>query len=67
MGECLYSNFMQYDLIVIGGGPAGYVGAIRAAQAGEIRGVRGTRAGRGHLSELGFIPTKALLKTRKPT
>ena len=23
---------MQYDLIVIGGGPAGYVGAIRAAQ-----------------------------------
>ncbi len=24
----------QFDLIVIGGGPAGYVGAIRAAQAG---------------------------------
>ena len=23
-----------YDLIVIGGGPAGYVGAIRAAQLG---------------------------------
>lgn len=26
---------MQYDLIVIGGGPAGYVGAIRAAQMGK--------------------------------
>jgi dihydrolipoamide dehydrogenase len=25
---------MIYDLIVIGGGPAGYVGAIRAAQLG---------------------------------
>ena len=24
----------QYDMIVIGGGPAGYVGAIRAAQLG---------------------------------
>jgi dihydrolipoamide dehydrogenase len=24
-----------YDLIVIGGGPAGYVGAIRAAQLGK--------------------------------
>ena len=24
----------HYDLIVIGGGPAGYVGAIRAAQLG---------------------------------
>ena len=27
---------MQYDLIVIGGGPAGYVGAIRAAQLGKF-------------------------------
>jgi dihydrolipoamide dehydrogenase len=26
---------MIYDLIVIGGGPAGYVGAIRAAQLGK--------------------------------
>ena len=26
---------MKYDLIVIGGGPAGYVGAIRAAQLGK--------------------------------
>jgi dihydrolipoamide dehydrogenase len=26
---------MAYDLIVIGGGPAGYVAAIRAAQLGK--------------------------------
>jgi len=26
------TNITMYDLIVIGGGPAGYVGAIRAAQ-----------------------------------
>ena len=26
---------MNYDLIVIGGGPAGYVGAIRGAQMGK--------------------------------
>jgi len=28
-------NTHMYDLIVIGGGPAGYVGAIRAAQLGK--------------------------------
>ena len=30
-----YHEGMKYDLIVIGGGPAGYVGAIRAAQLGK--------------------------------
>ena len=38
---------MAYDLIVIGGGPAGYVAAIRAAQLGK---------------KVACIPTKALLK-----
>ena len=28
------SNIVEYDLIVIGGGPGGYVAAIRAAQLG---------------------------------
>ena len=31
----LFAGLMKYDLIVIGGGPAGYVGAIRAAQLGK--------------------------------
>lgn len=52
---------MSYDLIVIGGGPGGYVAAIRAAQLGakvalvEKDSVGGTCLNRG------CIPTKALI------
>ena len=53
---------MKYDLIVIGGGPAGYVGAIRAAQLGKkVACVEGDRAG-GTCLNWGCIPTKSLLK-----
>ena len=53
---------MAYDLIVIGGGPAGYVAAIRAAQLGKIVAcVEADRAG-GTCLNWGCIPTKALLK-----
>jgi len=52
----------MYDLIVIGGGPAGYVGAIRAAQLGKkVAVVEADRAG-GTCLNWGCIPTKALLK-----
>ena len=52
----------SYDLIVIGGGPAGYVGAIRAAQLGKkVACVEKERAG-GTCLNWGCIPTKALLK-----
>ena len=51
-----------YDLIVIGGGPAGYVGAIRGAQLGKkVACVEMERAG-GTCLNWGCIPTKALLK-----
>ncbi len=51
-----------YDLIVIGGGPAGYVGAIRAAQLGKkVACVENDRAG-GTCLNWGCIPTKALIK-----
>src|SRR5476649_2634466 len=54
---------MDYDLIVIGGGPAGYVGAIRAAQLGKkVICVEMERAG-GTCLNWGCIPTKALLKS----
>lgn len=54
---------MKYDLIVIGGGPAGYVGAIRAAQLGKtVMVVEQERAG-GTCLNWGCIPTKALLKS----
>ncbi|HSI83065.1 MAG TPA: dihydrolipoyl dehydrogenase [Candidatus Methylacidiphilales bacterium] len=53
---------MEYDLIVIGGGPAGYVGAIRAAQLGKkVACVDKERAG-GTCLNWGCIPTKALIK-----
>ncbi|MEM1294578.1 MAG: dihydrolipoyl dehydrogenase [Verrucomicrobiota bacterium] len=52
----------KYDLIVIGGGPAGYVGAIRAAQLGKkVACVEMDRAG-GTCLNWGCIPTKSLLK-----
>lgn len=52
----------DYDLIVVGGGPAGYVGAIRAAQLGKkVACVEMDRAG-GTCLNWGCIPTKSLLK-----
>ncbi len=53
---------MNYDLIVIGGGPAGYVGAIKAAQLGKkVACVERDRAG-GTCLNWGCIPTKSLLR-----
>ncbi len=50
------------DLVVIGGGPAGYVGAIRAAQLGKkVTCVEKDRAG-GTCLNWGCIPTKSLLR-----
>ena len=46
----------QYDIIVIGGGPGGYVAAIRAAQLGLQDGGGGARASGRHLPELGLHP-----------
>jgi dihydrolipoamide dehydrogenase len=53
----------NFDLIVVGGGPGGYVAAIRAAQLGMKTAV----VEREHLGGIclnwGCIPTKALLRT----
>lgn len=52
----------QYDLIVIGTGPGGYVCAIRAAQLGMKVGVVEKRATHGGTClNVGCIPSKALL------
>ncbi|MGE9292543.1 MAG: FAD-dependent oxidoreductase, partial [Puniceicoccales bacterium] len=52
-----------YDLVVIGGGPAGYAGAIRAGQLGKkVACVEMERAG-GTCLNWGCIPSKALLKS----
>jgi len=53
----------EYDLMVIGGGPAGYAGAIRAGQLGKkVACIELERAG-GTCLNWGCIPTKALLKS----
>ena len=52
-----------YDLVVIGGGPAGYVAAIRAGQLGKkVACIEQERAG-GTCLNWGCIPSKALLKS----
>ncbi|HVU18727.1 MAG TPA: dihydrolipoyl dehydrogenase [Candidatus Didemnitutus sp.] len=52
-----------YDLVIIGGGPAGYVGAIRAGQLGaKVACIELERAG-GTCLNWGCIPTKALLRS----
>jgi len=51
----------SFDLVVIGGGPAGYVGAIRAAQLGlKVACIERDKLG-GVCLNWGCIPTKALL------
>jgi dihydrolipoamide dehydrogenase len=51
-----------YDLIVIGGGPGGYVAAIRAAQLGlRVACVEGRGALGGTCLNVGCIPSKSLL------
>ena len=59
-----------FDVIVIGGGPGGYIGAIRAAQLGfnvacidEWRNDKGGPAPGGTCTNVGCIPSKALLQS----
>ena len=52
----------SYDVIVIGGGPGGYVAAIRAAQLGlKTACIEGREALGGTCLNVGCIPSKALL------
>ena len=59
-----------FDVVVIGGGPGGYVAAIRAAQLGlktacidEWKGADGRPALGGTCTNVGCIPSKALLQS----
>ena len=60
----------QFDVIVIGGGPGGYIAAIRAAQLGqnvacvdEWKNSQGGPALGGTCTNVGCIPSKALLQS----
>jgi dihydrolipoamide dehydrogenase len=54
---------MDFDVIVIGGGPGGYVAAIRSAQLGFKTAIVEREALGGVCLNWGCIPTKALLKS----
>ncbi len=51
----------QFDLVVIGSGPGGYVGAIRAAQLGARVAIVEKQYIGGTCPNVGCIPSKALL------
>jgi dihydrolipoamide dehydrogenase len=60
----------HFDVIVIGGGPGGYIAAIRAAQLGfnvacidEWKNAKGGPAPGGTCTNVGCIPSKALLQS----
>ncbi len=60
----------QFDVIVVGGGPGGYIAAIRAAQLGfsvacidEWKTAAGAPAPGGTCTNVGCIPSKALLQS----
>src|SRR5438552_16637119 len=53
----------QYDLIVLGSGPGGYVAAIRAAQLGLKTAIVERELLGGICLNWGCIPTKALLRS----
>lgn len=52
---------MDFDLIVLGGGPGGYAGAIRAAKLGKKVALVEKNAVGGTCLNRGCIPTKALI------
>jgi len=60
----------SFDVVVIGGGPGGYVAAIRAAQLGlktacidDWKSAEGRPALGGTCTNIGCIPSKALLQS----
>ena len=60
----------QFDVVVIGGGPGGYIAAIRAAQLGfntacidEWKNAAGGPAPGGTCTNVGCIPSQALLQS----
>ena len=52
----------KFDIVVLGGGPGGYVAAIRAAQLGKNTAIIDKDNLGGICLNWGCIPTKALLK-----
>jgi dihydrolipoamide dehydrogenase len=56
---------MEYDIVIIGAGPAGYVAAIRAGQLGLRTAIVEKKYMGGMCMNWGCIPTKSLLESAK--
>ena len=56
---------MDYDIIIIGAGPAGYVAAIRAAQVGLKTAIIEKYYIGGMCLNWGCIPTKSLIESAR--
>lgn len=56
---------MNYDIVVLGGGPGGYVAAMKAAQMGAKTAIVEMGSFGGVCLNWGCIPTKTLLKSAK--
>jgi dihydrolipoamide dehydrogenase len=55
---------MQYDVVIIGSGPGGYVSAIRSAQLGKkVAIIEKYNVLGGTCLNVGCIPSKALLES----
>jgi dihydrolipoamide dehydrogenase len=70
----LNEHVQNFDVVVIGGGPGGYIAAIRAAQLGfnvacidEWKNDKGGPAPGGTCTNVGCIPSKALLQSSAST
>lgn len=62
-GENKEASAYDYDIAVIGGGPGGYVAAIKAAQMGKKTVIFEKEKVGGTCLNVGCIPTKALLRS----
>jgi dihydrolipoamide dehydrogenase len=55
----------EYDIVILGGGPGGYVAAIKAAQLGAKTALIEKESLGGVCLNVGCIPTKTLLKSAR--
>jgi dihydrolipoamide dehydrogenase len=61
--KLINDNEVNVDIVIVGGGPAGYVSDIRASQLGATVALIEEMEIEGICLNRGCIPTKALLKT----
>ena len=56
---------VEYDIVIIGGGPGGYVAAVRAAQLGARVALVERQFMGGDCLNVGCVPSKALIRAAR--